>query len=404
MKKNLAYLYGATFFSGLGTGMLLVLVNWIILKTYGSSTLIGGLTAASYFVCFIALPQVSLWLDKFIKRKLLGSIYVVAGLMQLLFAALLFVGVELLYVIMASTIMSVLVRMSDQMARLAIAQSIAPEGEIRQVSRHLEVVRQGITLVSGAITAWFINELSMQTMLIVDALTYFMGLLLLLQLAPTREDSPARVDAVKQSRVEAFKESVAFFSQHQYFFFLMIFSIAIYVMILAQNALHPAHVEQILQEGGETYAIIGAVFGLGALLGPAISSAFHKYAVNKEFIISFGFGIYIAANMTIVLIPHIWATYISLVLFSASHSLIRVERMAFMMEYTPKDIIGRISGSFELIGLSLVIFFTASIGFIIDTLGAQAAWFAMLLLLLVNFICLLACILKGRRHAVLKKV
>lgn len=51
MNKNLAYLYGATFFSGLGTSMLLVLVNWIIPKTYGSSALIGGLTAASYFVC-----------------------------------------------------------------------------------------------------------------------------------------------------------------------------------------------------------------------------------------------------------------------------------------------------------------------------------------------------------------
>lgn len=68
-----------------------------------------------------------------------------------------------------------------------------------------------------------------------------------------------------------------------------------------------------------------------------------------------------------------------------------------MMEYTPKDKIGRVSGSLELIGLLFVVGVTASVGFIVDLYAVQAAWLIMLLIILSSFICLVITILKVER-------
>ncbi len=378
---SLSALYGATLLSGLGTGVLLVMANWLLLKLYESSTIIGILTAASYFACFLALPVLSGWLDRYHRRHLLQRIYVVTGVIQLVLAGFALAGGTELILLAVSVILSVLVRMLDQMARLAIAQQLVPKARYREVSRHLEILRQGITLVSGVIVAVLIDKIALHHLLILDAATYLCGGMLLCLVQCQHQGGAA---TKSQSKLTELREGLSFLKQNHYFFSLMVVTLVPYVLVLSQNAIHPAHVEEVLQLDGDAYALIGVVFGVGAVAAPVLLTWIHRLGLLREKVIFVGFVGYLSASCIILLWPGFYATCIAMLLFSASHSVVRIERLAFMMEYAPVSLVGRISGVFEFIGLISVVLVTSMIGVIADQFSVNSAWAAMLVIILVG--------------------
>ncbi len=387
MKKNLSALYIATLFSGIGTGMLLVMVNWVLIETYQSSSLIGALTAASYLISFLVLPQLSVWLDKFHHRVMLQRFYIFGLLIQGI--ALIFIAQEIqtIFFIIVITITSVVIRLADQMSRLAIAQSLVSSEHFKMISRHLEILRQSITLISGVIVAVLIDSIGLVHILIADILLFvaaagLLGLIPLPQLSAEQKHLKANTENAFRSIVQSY----TYFKEHPSFFSIMALSLAPYVLVLSQNAIHPAHIEQFLQLDGDAYAVMGFVFGAGSLLSPFVSNYLHKQKRSKEIIILCGFLGYLLASIVIMLFPNIWVTYFCLVLFSMSHSMVRIERLAFLMDYVPKDKIGRISGAFELLGLMFVVLCTTFIGFVADYTGIVSAWGTMLVFVSVALI------------------
>lgn len=387
MQRSLFALYSATLISGIGSGMLLVMVNWVLIEHYESSSLIGILTAVSYLVSFFALPQISVWLDRYIHRVVLQRFYLFGLLIQSI--ACIFIAQQywVIAFIVVATISSVVIRLADQMARLAIAQSLVDATHFKMVSRHLEILRQSITLISGIIVAVFIDYIELVDVLIVDIVSFLLaaallGLVVLPEKTQSTESSEGegtQPDNVgkKESVFTSFVKSYSYFKAHPYFWAVMTLSLAPYVLVLSQNAIHPAHIEQFLNLGGEAYAMMGFVFGAGSLMAPFVSNYLHKQNKAKEVVILIGFIGYFIASIVIMLYANIWVTYFCLCLFSMSHSMIRIERLAFLMSYVPKDKIGRISGAFELTGLLFVVLCTFLIGFIADIAGILFAWGAM---------------------------
>jgi MFS family permease len=398
LQKNLTALYLATFISGLGTGTLLVMLNWILIQKYESSTIIGILTAASYLSCAFILPKFSIWLDRFEAKNLLLKVYLFGGFFQLVIIILIILGVDLLLGIVISIIISVLIRMIDQMARLVIAQKLVDKDEYRSLSRHLEVLRQAITLGAGLLVAFFIEKMEMKTILILDGFSFIVGayFLSLINVSTTESGS---IKTPKSKCEKSLKSTYDYFCQNPYFFLVLSLSLSPYISVLAQNAIHPAHVDQLMNMGGEYYAFMGAFFGVGAVLSPFVSRKLHCLSFTKERIILTGLIGYLIANIIIVIEPNIYSTYFCLFLFAISHSVIRIERLAFIMEYTPQNIIGKVSGSFEMIGLIGVVIVTSLVGFMSDRVSVASAWLFMAVFILLSLLSLLYYVYKNNKES-----
>jgi sugar phosphate permease len=69
------------------------------------------------------------------------------------------------------------------------------------------------------------------------------------------------------------------------------------------------------------------------------------------------------------------------------------------MEYTPQNIIGKVSGSFEMIGLIGVVSETSLVGFISDSFSVTAAWVIMAVFILLSLLTLLFYVYKNKNAA-----
>lgn len=396
--RNLVALYGATLFSGLGTGCLLVLVYWTIVTEFNRSSIIATTSSVSYLLCFLILPNISRYIDRYNKVRLLQIFYLVAGSAQLLFSYLYSSGEYKVYILIIAMLISIVIRMIDQASRLAIAQSLVDKKAYHKTSRQLEILRQAITLISGGV-AWFvIDSVSMCTILLIDASTFFFGAILLLLICKESNNNVA-TEEKKNSLLDDIKMTVSLYKNNAYFCTFLTLSIIPYVLVLSQSNIHPAHVDSLLDLSGNAYAIMGLLFGIGSLFAPFLSAALKQRGLATEMVIIASFLGYCVSSLLIFAYPEIYVTYLCMLLFSLFHSVIRIERIAYIMEHTPKHVIGRVSGSFELIGLTLIVGIIFIVGQVADHLGVYSAWVLMATISILFFLSLLLLYFSSSRKA-----
>jgi hypothetical protein len=112
--------------------------------------------------------------------------------------------------------------------------------------------------------------MEMKTILMLDCFSFFAGayFLSLINISTTESGN---IKDQKDKYEKGLKDTYDDFCQNPYFFVVLSLSLAPYISVLAQNAIDPAHVEQLMNMGGEYYAFMGAFFGLGAVLSPFVS-------------------------------------------------------------------------------------------------------------------------------------
>ncbi len=393
-RQNLSILLFCAVLSGVGTGVTLIAINWVLLKTYQSSAIIGSLIAASYVASFLLLPVVSSFLDRFDKPWLMRNVNVFGALMQLtaLILISMFPDTMLIATLIVITILSVVIRMTDQMTRIALGQSIVGAADYGALSKKLEVCRQSITFLSGGIAAYLLVQDNIRWILIIDALTFIIAAALFWQLGRNIQQQQVASDTSNPANAATqkapphgiigdIKFTLSYIKSDKTFFYLNLLAMFPYALVLAQNTLYPAHIEYLLKLDASYYAMMAVPFGLGAFSAPMISRLLDRRQYSIEQKIISGFVLFCFASVGIFALPNIIATYVFLFIFAAGHALIRIERLANMMQVVGKDKIGRISGFYEFLGMVLVVLFSVAVGFVADWLSVTAAWIFMLIMI-----------------------
>ena len=171
----------SAFTSGVSMAVFFTAIAWFIESTFNSSLLVSVVLSSGYIITFFALPYIGHLTDKTTCKKMLNIIYVAGAFNALVFLIINPATHDSLLsfiVILLSTAVFTLIRASDQVIRSTYMKKVLPEHKLYHANRLLEMVRQGITFLSGGIAFLILQDKSIQNVCLIALICFSLSLVI----------------------------------------------------------------------------------------------------------------------------------------------------------------------------------------------------------------------------------
>lgn len=380
-KRNLIFLLLSAITSGIGTGMTMSALGWVIINIYHKSQQVAFIQSVSTLLSFIFMLNLMSIIDKFDRKKILQILFLIGFFLQLITYLYWQNSERDLLLLYICSVISVVIRLGDQVTRTALIREITPPDNQFFSSKALEFTRQFITFMSGAIGMLILNFYTFDMVLLIDAFTYLAALFLLIFVA-VHSSNINKAETNKTSYLQEISSGVDFCKSNKFIFIFSIITLIPYILIIVQNILYPSHFAFYLNSNAGAYAFLSVPYGLGALL----SVRMKQLEVDKMILrIKTNIFIYIIVSLAIGLIRNVYVTYMCLFVFAFAHSCIRVDRLSLQMKYVPNENIGKFTSLFEIIAILIITPLGLFISYIVDNYDLYSAW---LIISAISLLCL----------------
>ncbi|WP_203390646.1 hypothetical protein [Chromobacterium haemolyticum] len=252
-----------------------------------------------------------------------------------------------LYALIVTASTMTLIRILDQSTRGAILHVRLHEEKYLDATRYLELVRQGITFLSGGIAMLVIRNDSVYW-----ACLFCIACLLVSIACSFRLDGPETNHQSTQQQKISLRHIIQKHVLHNENRALMLLTLLPYAMVLALNSLYPK-IFTSLSHNPVYYSALVIPYGLGAIIGSALKPRQERFNLAAHAIrLTGAFAISLAV---FAITRHHAVLYACIFSFAFCHASIRVQRNYQLMLLTEKGILGSVSGFYEMIALALAI-------------------------------------------------
>lgn len=371
--KALTAIYSSAFVSGLATGVLLIVIPWEVLRLSNSNA-----TTASYFVIanvvlLLCLPRVAAWIDRVNRRQVNILISAIAGLTMCACLIVIHIWSRHVWPLLIAAVAALVLRSVDSVARAAFAQQCVGRPETRKIARELEICRNTVTLLSGAMGAAILAaESQMRSVLVIS------GLFLACTISASSfflvddvneigsvESSAGFLGLLAAARTLAGERAIAL---------IAMVSCVSQAIVMTQATLYPAHFKAIADNAPLAYTFHAVAYGLGALAAPTIADHLFADRLNSSNRFACILTINAGGMLALAATNSVFITYASIVAIACTNALMRLERMALIFAKIPSPLQGRVGGllEFAIIATSVVLAFVSSR--LADAYGVRLVW------------------------------
>ncbi|WP_261429317.1 hypothetical protein [Serratia quinivorans] len=348
-------------------------IAWFIESTFNSSLLVSVVLSSGYIITFFALPYIGHLTDKTTCKKMLNIIYVAGAFNALVFLIINPVTRDSLLsfiVILLSTAVFTLIRASDQVIRSTYMKKVLPEHKLYHANRLLEMVRQGITFLSGGIAFLILQDKSIQNVCLITLFCFSLSLVI------NRYIPRDIINEVDESTTPKPKKLTMYHNGYVFFLgdkkrIIELLSLFPYICVVFLNALYPALFTRI-GAPVSAYAILVVPYGLGAIIGSMLNTQSWVPTLKSVYII-FGSG-FIIGLLLPLLFKSLPAVYICLFVIAFCHSHIRVRRNTLIMTQAESKELARILAFNEVLFICLSTVLSLGLSLIADQLDFWVAW------------------------------
>ncbi|WP_230579676.1 hypothetical protein [Xenorhabdus bovienii] len=268
------------------------------------------------------------------------------------------------------------IRSSDQVIRATYIKRVVSSEELYKANKNLELIRQGITFLSGGIAFFILEDKSISNVCIVSIFCFSISLFINIYVKKDNADKFDRVIDNNSGIKNTYKIGYGFFNgevkRH-----VVLLSIFPYICVVSLNSIYPA-LFNVINAQIQYYALLVVPYGVGAIMGSLIGSKRSSLSLKNNYII---FGtISIIGLFLPVFFNHLYSVYLCLFLISLSHSRIRVIRNTIIMNEAGNQILGRLLSFNEMIFITLSVGLSILLGVLSDFLGFWVAWFMVIFL------------------------
>lgn len=363
----------SAFTSGVSMAVFFTAIAWFIESTFNSSLLVSVVLSSGYIITFFALPYIGHLTDKTTCKKMLNIIYVAGAFNALVFLIINPVTRDSLLsfiVILLSTAVFTLIRASDQVIRSTYMKKVLPEHKLYHANRLLEMVRQGITFLSGGIAFLILQDKSIQNVCLITLFCFSLSLVI------NRYIPRDIINEVDESTTPKPKKLTIYHNGYVFFLgdkkrIIELLSLFPYICVVFLNALYPALFTRI-GAPVSAYAILVVPYGLGAIIGSMLNTQSWVPTLKSVYII-FGSG-FIIGLLLPLLFKSLPAVYICLFVIAFCHSHIRVRRNTLIMTQAESKELARILAFNEVLFICLSTVLSLGLSLIADQLDFWLAW------------------------------
>lgn len=360
--------------SGVSMAVFFTAIAWFIESTFGSSLLVSTVLSSGYIITFFALPFIGHITDKTTCKRMLTIMYVLGAINALAFflinpgelSALLSFTVILL-----STSVFTFIRASDQVIRATYMKKVLPEQKLYHANRLLEMVRQGITFLSGGVAFFILQDKSIHNVCLVMLLCFTLSLLINVFI-PVDNVSGAEPESRSRKTLKGgmYVKGYDFFLGEQKRV-VELLSLFPYICVVFLNALYPALFTQI-GAPVSAYAILVVPYGLGAIAGSMLNSQRYLPTLKSVYLL---FGtVFTLCLLLPLLFKTLSAVYACLFLIAFCHCHIRVRRNTLIMTQSDSQALARILSFNEIVFICLSTVLGLGLSVMADRLGFWLAW------------------------------
>lgn len=267
----------------------------------------------------------------------------------------------------------------------AFGQEITEKENYSKTNSLLEVMGQSINVISGATavlliegytlhignSTFQINPWSIQEIFLLDGLTYILAMVLIyfIKYVPTTVNAVSRESIFKR-----LKEGFSYLKERPLLFHFGNASYTVFIFVLiSTHLLWPQYIEQHLKASGDVYAVTKVNYALGALAaGFFVGRVFRKrntiYSIIVLMLIAF------IAFLTLAITQLSYVLFFLAFLLGIANAGIRIQRITYLFNHIPNNIIGRSNSVFQSINIFLRSVFIGIFSLSFFSAGSNITW------------------------------
>lgn len=369
--------------------MSLIGISWYAVSKNDIASPLGIIMLISTFLMLIIGPNVGIIIDRFPRKNILVIENIIGTILFLIFGIMdIFSGTSyiLLTIIYISSMTLSQVHFPSQSA---LVQEIFSSHEYQKVNSTLEVQIQVTQMLSGALAGILLSKYDLNFVLLITAFTYFIAVIFSMQIKITNKTLGNNKRDGKKDNKNWFIDLTTGFkylTQNKYLLIFGVSSFIPFIILMVSNYLAPVYIKIGLQESVSVFSTAEFVYAVGAFLAGTLMIYISTKISNLNFLI-INTALFSIFMMSMIIWPNKWSFIVFYLYLGWTVAATRLLSQTIFMKTVPKDIMGRVITSIDMIALVIRVIFIAIFTFSLDNMGARMGYFYLFILALFSLLC-----------------
>ena len=372
---NFRLYFGGQCISLIGTWMQQIAMSWLVFRLTGSVLLLATVTFTAQIPILVATPYMSVFVDRFDRRKLLVLTQTLSMIQALLMAILTLTGLVQVWHIMVLSLLIGLINALDNPTRQSFYPSLVSPDKLSNAIALNSAVINGSRLIGPAVGGVLIGLLGEGICFLLNGISYIAVIvaLLLMRLPSTRGGT------AKQKVLEDMRDGFRYVVRNIPIRTLLLLMSAISFFGLPLMTFIPAYVKTILHGESEMLGLLLSCIGVGSFVAALYLAARKSVlGLGKVVMLSgvlLGIGLSVMAFVTIPWVAAVLCLPIGFTIIAAVASI-----NTLLQTLSGEDKRGRVMGYMAMAFTGM-----APVGSMV--LGAIEKWIGLQMIILLSGIC-----------------
>ncbi|WP_043978049.1 MFS transporter [Priestia megaterium] len=368
-------------FSSVGRGMVLIGISWYLVEDNGTAAPLGITMLLSTALMILVGPYLGTYIDRFSRKRILLLENIFGFLMLTSFSVWGFAGggyssliLTLIYTV------SMLISQVHFPTQSALVQETFESGDYNKINSMLEVQNQIAQVLAGGFAGIILLYFNLQLVLLITSGTYLIAFLMI-SLMKYKFTIGNLKDRKNKIWYKEFIDGIKFMKTKKGF---LIFGISVFVpfiVLMVSNLLAPAFVNLELKEPVSVFSTGELAYAIGAVAAGLLVNFILKRVKRFNFLIV-TISFFSLSLILMVLIMKGWAFIVIYFIMGWSVASTRLISQTIFMTIVPKQLMGRVMSSLDLLALVIRVILIATFSLSIDLIGAGVGYIILSCLLL----------------------
>ena len=372
---NFRLYFGGQCISLIGTWMQQIAMSWLVFRLTGSVLLLATVTFTAQIPILVATPYMSVFVDRFDRRKLLVLTQSLSMIQALLMAILTLTGLVQVWHIMVLSLLIGLINALDNPTRQSFYPSLVSPDKLSNAIALNSAVINGSRLIGPAVGGVLIGLLGEGICFLLNGISYIAVIVaLLLMRLPSRREC-----VTKQKVLEDMRDGFRYVVRNIPIRALLLLMSAISFFGLPLMTFIPAYVKTILHGESEMLGLLLSCIGVGSFVAALYLAARKSVlGLGKVVMLSgvlLGIGLSVMAFVTIPWVAAVLCLPIGFTIIAAVASI-----NTLLQTLSGEDKRGRVMGYMAMAFTGM-----APVGSMV--LGAIEKWIGLQMIILLSGIC-----------------